>query len=73
MRGPAQTTDLRALLRSVPTLTGTAPAFDPATAPPDPAALFVDWLLAAIDQGVPEPAAMTCRPWTRKESPRPGC
>lgn len=59
MTAPAQTRDLRALLRNVPTLTGTAPPFDAETAPADPAELFVDWLLAAIDRGVPEPAAMT--------------
>jgi pyridoxamine 5'-phosphate oxidase len=54
-----RTQELRALLRTVPTLTGTAPIFDPDTAPEDPTALFVDWLVAAIDRGVPEPAAMT--------------
>jgi pyridoxamine 5'-phosphate oxidase len=59
MTARIQTTDLRARLRAVPTLTGTAPSFDPAAAPEDPSALFVDWLLTAIDQGVPEPTAMT--------------
>lgn len=53
MTVPTQTNDLRALLRSVPTLTGTAPSFDPAAAPAGPTTLFVEWLLAAIDQGAP--------------------
>ncbi|WP_109510984.1 pyridoxal 5'-phosphate synthase [Mycolicibacter kumamotonensis] len=36
-----------------------APEFDPARAPADPVALFVEWLLRAIDAGVTEPHAMT--------------
>ncbi len=36
-----------------------APEFDPAQAPADPVALFVEWLLHAIDAGVTEPHAMT--------------
>jgi len=52
-------TDLRTRLRTVPTLTGRPPAFDPADAPADPQELFVDWLLTAIDTGVPEPCAAT--------------
>lgn len=51
--------DLRTRLRAVPTLTGKPPAFDPAQAPADPHELFVDWLLTAIDSGVPEPCATT--------------
>jgi pyridoxamine 5'-phosphate oxidase len=53
------TTDLKALLRTVPTLTGSPPSFDPASAPDDPSELFVEWLVTAIEQGVTEPAAMT--------------
>ncbi len=54
------TEDLRALLRTVPTLTGTGPAFDPDDAPENPLPLFVDWLLTAIERDdVAEPAAMT--------------
>jgi pyridoxamine 5'-phosphate oxidase len=52
-------TDLRTRLRSVPTLTGTPPAWDPALAPETPHPLFVEWLLSAIDERVPEPCAMT--------------
>ena len=48
-------TDLRARLRAVPTLTGSPPPFDPAAAPAEPHALFVDWLLAAVDAEVAEP------------------
>ncbi|MBM7789101.1 pyridoxine/pyridoxamine 5'-phosphate oxidase [Tenggerimyces flavus] len=52
--------DLRALLRTVPTLTGTGPAFDPDDAPENPLPLFVDWLVTAIEHDdVAEPAAMT--------------
>jgi len=51
--------DLRTRLRAVPTLTGTPPQFDPAQAPDDPHELFVDWLLTAVDQQVPEPQAAT--------------
>ncbi|MEB3034604.1 pyridoxine/pyridoxamine 5'-phosphate oxidase [[Mycobacterium] nativiensis] len=36
-----------------------APEFDPAQAPADPLALFIEWLLHAIDGGVTEPHAMT--------------
>ena len=52
-------TDLRTRLRAVPTLTGTPPAWDPALAPETPHQLFVEWLLSAIDEQVPEPCAMT--------------
>ncbi|MFB6724018.1 pyridoxal 5'-phosphate synthase [Kribbella sp. NPDC056345] len=52
-------TDLRTRLRAVPTLTGTPPQFDPAQAPATPHELFVDWLLTAVDQHVPEPLAAT--------------
>lgn len=52
-------TDLNARLRAVPTLTGTPPAWDPSQTPETPHALFVDWLLTAIEREVPEAAAMT--------------
>lgn len=52
-------TDLRTRLRAVPTLTGTPPTWDPAVAPATPHPLFVEWLLTAIDERVPEPCAMT--------------
>jgi pyridoxamine 5'-phosphate oxidase len=51
--------DLRELLRSTPTVTGWAPAFDPDQAPGDPAGLLLDWLRDAIAAGVPEPHAVT--------------
>ncbi|MEV0801702.1 pyridoxal 5'-phosphate synthase [Kribbella sp. NPDC050281] len=52
-------TDLRTRLRAVPTLTGTPPAFDPALTPETPHPLFVEWLLTAVDQQIPEPCAAT--------------
>lgn len=51
--------DIRDTLRALPVLTGDAPAFDPTSAPDDPVALFVEWLTAAAEAGVPEPHAMT--------------
>jgi pyridoxamine 5'-phosphate oxidase len=52
-------TDLRTRLRAVPTLTGTPPTWDPARTPDGPHQLFVDWLMTAVDQQIPEPCAMT--------------
>src|SRR3954454_18500560 len=52
-------TDLRTRLRAVPTLTGTPPPFDPARAPETPRPLFVEWLLGAGDQPIPQPCAAT--------------
>ncbi|QZA09430.1 pyridoxal 5'-phosphate synthase [Mycolicibacter heraklionensis] len=40
-------------------MVGAAPEFDPAQAPGDPVALFVQWLLHAVDSGIVEPHAMT--------------
>ncbi|WP_078058709.1 pyridoxine/pyridoxamine 5'-phosphate oxidase [Mycolicibacter icosiumassiliensis] len=40
-------------------MVGAAPEFDPAQAPADPVALFIQWLLHAVDSGVVEPHAMT--------------
>lgn len=59
---PPATTDrpnVREILRDLRVLAGPLPEFDPTTSPTEPAALFVDWLLAAIEAGVPEPHAMT--------------
>jgi pyridoxamine 5'-phosphate oxidase len=50
---------ISALLRGLPSLAGPFPPFDPTTAPVEPAALFVDWLVAAVAAGVPEPHAAT--------------
>lgn len=52
-------TDLRTRLRAVPTLTGTPPPWDPSQTPETPHELFVDWLLGAVDQQVPEACAAT--------------
>ncbi|MDT0158587.1 pyridoxamine 5'-phosphate oxidase family protein [Microbacterium sp. ARD32] len=48
-----------AWLRSLRSLSGRAPMFDPAQAPADPVVLFRDWLTDAVDRGVAEPHAMT--------------
>jgi pyridoxamine 5'-phosphate oxidase len=53
------TSSIRDLLRAVPALTGTAPPFDPRTAPDDPAVLFLAWFDEALTAGVAEPHAMT--------------
>lgn len=50
---------MRELLRSLPALSGTAPAFDPTAVPDDPLDLFGRWFAAAVDAGVPEPHAVT--------------
>ena len=46
-------------LRTLPSLAGPLPEFDPDTAPGDPDPLFERWLADAIDVGVTEPHAMT--------------
>lgn len=48
-----------AWLRSLPSLSGDAPALDLHLLPADPAALFGEWLSDAVARGVPEPHAMT--------------
>ncbi|MCQ8773891.1 pyridoxine/pyridoxamine 5'-phosphate oxidase [Streptomyces telluris] len=50
---------MREMLRQLDVFAGDLPDFDPAAAPGDPTALFVEWLRAAIDAGIPEPHAMT--------------
>ena len=52
------TPNLRDVLRSLPVLTGSAPAFDPAQCPDDPTAMFAGWFRHAVQAGVPEPHAM---------------
>ena len=47
------------MLRSLDSLAGPFPAFDPAAAPEDPRDLFVAWFQGAVDAGVHEPHAMT--------------
>lgn len=50
---------LRDRLRSTPSVTGTAPSWDPSRAPKHPRELFVEWLIQALDAGVTEPLAVT--------------
>ena len=54
-----QNVDIRGLLRSLPVFEVKLPVFDPDDVPADPVSLFVQWLLAAVDDGLPEPHAMT--------------
>ena len=51
--------DIRAKLRAMPSLTGTAPALDEKALPNDPVTLFLRWLDTAASARVPEPHAMT--------------
>lgn len=53
------TTSSAEWLRSQSTLVGTPPALDLAALPDDPESLFLDWITAASESGVPEPLAMT--------------
>lgn len=53
------TAETRALLRTLPSLTGVAPPLDLEALPDDPIALFLDWLDTARQAGVAEPHAMT--------------
>ena len=48
-----------AWLRSLPTLTGDAPALHLVNVPDDPIALFRNWIAVAAEHGIPEPHAMT--------------
>lgn len=49
----------REYLRSLPVLTGTAPAFDTDDTPAEPVTLFIRWLQDAVEAALPEPHAMT--------------
>lgn len=51
--------DIRGLLRSLPVFDTQLPVFDPTRVPDEPVALFVRWLLEAVDAGVPDPHAMS--------------
>ena len=51
--------NVRAQLRSLPSLVGDPRAFDPAQHPSTPQELFTEWFREALDAGVPEPHAMT--------------
>jgi pyridoxamine 5'-phosphate oxidase len=50
---------LREMLRSQRAFPGQLPGFDPRAAPADPVTLFLRWLEAAIQAGVPAPHTMT--------------
>lgn len=50
---------IRQLLRGLAVFDTDLPPFEPEAAPPDPVALFVEWLSGAIAAGVREPHAMT--------------
>jgi pyridoxamine 5'-phosphate oxidase len=52
-------TTLRDRFRSVPSVTGSAPAFDPDAVPADPQHLLRAWIDDAISAGVVEPLAIT--------------
>jgi pyridoxamine 5'-phosphate oxidase len=60
---------LRDRLRQVPTVSATFPYFDTEAAPDDPIELFIEWLDAAIDGGVPQPLAMSVATATRDGHP----
>ncbi|MFE9256782.1 pyridoxal 5'-phosphate synthase [Streptomyces sp. NPDC006879] len=49
--------DMYALLRSLPVLADQVSVFDPEDVPADPVTLFVRWLIAAVEAGVPSPHA----------------
>lgn len=52
-------TEVAAWLRAQPSLTGRAPSLDRDALPDDSVSLFLNWLGTAVDDGVPEPHAMT--------------
>lgn len=60
---------LRTVLRGLAVLKGQAPEFDQCNAPDDPAALFAEWFVLAVEAEVCEPHAMTLS--TVDESGRP--
>ncbi|MFT4282328.1 pyridoxal 5'-phosphate synthase [Microbacterium sp.] len=53
------TEETRAMLRSLPSLSGTAPSWDVDDLPGEPVSLFLAWLDGARRAGVAEPHAMT--------------
>jgi pyridoxamine 5'-phosphate oxidase len=58
-KGKQSMSDMKEKLRSLKSLAGPFPVFDPGAAPHDPQDLFLAWLEDAIDAGVREPHAMT--------------
>lgn len=50
--------DFAARLRAIRVFDGELPKFDLTDVPDEPTALFTEWLLAAVDAGVPEPHAV---------------
>jgi pyridoxamine 5'-phosphate oxidase len=61
--------DLRELLRGIEVFSGELPDFDLTELPADPHELFIDWLLAAVRDGVREPHAMTLSTTGRDGAP----
>ncbi|MEU1055468.1 pyridoxal 5'-phosphate synthase [Streptomyces sp. NPDC005876] len=57
--GTGRAGDVRQWLRGLDVFAGPLADFDPGDAPADPVGLFLDWLRAAVDAGVPDPHAMT--------------
>lgn len=55
----AESAGLREMLRSQRVFPDQMPAFDPRAAPANPVTLFLGWLEAAIQAGVPAPHTMT--------------
>ena len=53
------TPNLRRKLRALPDFAENLPSFDPATAPEDPAELFLAWLDEALAAGIPQPHAFS--------------
>ncbi|WP_441247826.1 pyridoxine/pyridoxamine 5'-phosphate oxidase [Kitasatospora sp. McL0602] len=56
---PSELAELRQLLRTRPPMARELPGFDTGTAPEDPAALHVSWLLEALRAGVPDAQVVT--------------
>jgi pyridoxamine 5'-phosphate oxidase len=56
---PERTGSVREWLRGLEVFAGPLADFDPSTAPADPVELFLHWLRAAVEAGVPDAHAMT--------------
>lgn len=59
MERPRTAGSMRDLLRGLAVFDTELPEFDTGAAPPEPVALFAEWLVAAVDAGVREPHAMS--------------
>jgi pyridoxamine 5'-phosphate oxidase len=65
----ADDASLRDRLRSIPTVAPTYPRFNTEAAPGEPMPLFLEWLDAAIEDGVPQPLSMSVATATRDGHP----